>query len=344
MAHAPLDMLKSVRRFGDTFLGAEEEESGWGCRVDPTHFGCNRLGTLEFNALHTSIYIGTAPLRLLTVPALDTGTSAWKNMVARTRFGFTKYVDLTQYRLAFAKRRKLSEANDLQGEKDYKTDQEILTKRALYFLLREIKRNINNSCDGLRITVIGHSMGAIVTDEMMINFPDLPYQNVVFMAAAGRIRDFKQTTEPVLRTHRCKDLRFYNLSLHPEAEARDLEVSGAAPIGSLLEWIDDIFETPVTPIDRTLGKWQNVVYAENEFDPIAARRMFFHRFGLRAPDPLMHGQFVLSADERPLGGCPRKSYWDPAFWSEVYSEEEGPCKSVGRLYEIGRAAYGESSE
>src|SRR6516225_5133917 len=117
--------------------------------------------------------------------------------------------------------------------------------------------------------------GRLVTDEMMINFPDLPYQNVVFMAAAGRIRDFKQTTEPVLRTHRCKDLRFYNLSLHPEAEARDLEVSGAAPIGSLLEWIDDIFETPVTPIDRTLGKWQNVVYAENEFDPIAARRMFF---------------------------------------------------------------------
>jgi len=144
MAHAPLDMLKSVRRFGDTFLGAEEEESGWGCRVDPTHFGCNRLGTLEFNALHTSIYIGTAPLRLLTVPALDTGTSAWKNMVARTRFGFTKYVDLTQYRLAFAKRRKLSEANDLQGEKDYKTDQEILSKGALYFLLREIKRNINS--------------------------------------------------------------------------------------------------------------------------------------------------------------------------------------------------------
>jgi len=73
MAHAPLDMLKSVRRFGDTFLGAEEEESGWGCRVDPTHFGCNRLGTLEFNALHTSIYIGTAtatialPCQLLTL-------------------------------------------------------------------------------------------------------------------------------------------------------------------------------------------------------------------------------------------------------------------------------------
>jgi pimeloyl-ACP methyl ester carboxylesterase len=198
---------------------------------------------------------------------------------------------------------------------------------------------------GLRITVIGHSMGAIVADEIMINFPDLPYQNIVFMAAAGSIREFKTMTEPVLRTPRCGDLRFYNLSLHPEAEARDLEVSGAAPVGSLLEWIDDIFETPVTPTDRTLGKWQNVVYAENEFDSIAARRIFFHRFGLRAPDPLMHGQFVLSESERTPGVCPSKSksYWDPAFWSEVYSVEDGLCTSR-RLYEIGHARYGEPSE
>ena len=106
-------------------------------------------------------------------------------------------------------------------------------------------------------------------------------------------------TEPVLRMHRCGDLRFYILSLHPEAEARDLEVSGAAPVGSLVEWIDDIFETPVTPIDRTLGKWQNVVYAE--------------------------------------------SYWDPAFWSEVYSVKDGTCMSQ-RLYEIVHARYGEPSE
>jgi hypothetical protein len=341
VARAPLDLLKSVRRFGDTFFGAGEEPAGWGCSVDRTHFGCNHLGPLEFDALHAAIYIGTAPLRLLTVPALDTGTSAWKNMVARTRFGFTKYADPAQYRLAF-ERRELSEGNDLRRQRHHPTDQDILTKGALYLLLKELG-NVTNNCDGLRITVMGHSMGAIVADEMMINFPDLPYQNIVFMAAAGSVRDFKAMTEPVLRAHKCEDLRFYNLSLHPEAEARDLEVSGAAPVGSLLEWIDDIFETPVTPIDRTLGKWQNVVYAENEFDSIAARRMFFHRFGLRAPDPLMHGQFVLSAHERPPGVCPSRSYWDPAFWSEVYSVKDGSCMSQ-RLYEIGRAQYGEPSQ
>jgi hypothetical protein len=60
----------------------------------------------------------------------------------------------------------------------------------------------------------------------------------------------------VLRTSRCGDLRFYNLSLHPEAEARDLEVSGAAPIGSLLEWIDDIFETPVTCNPDRSNAWK----------------------------------------------------------------------------------------
>jgi len=260
-------------------------------------------------------------------------------MVARTRFGFTKYVDPTEYREAFA-RRHPSEGNNPQTQASDPADQDILTRGALYFLLRELSK-VTNSCDGLRITVIGHSMGAIVADEMMINFPGLPYQNIVFMAAAASIRDFKAMTEPVIRIHKCRDLRFYNLSLHPEAEARDPEVSGAAPVGSLLEWIDDIFETPVTPVDRTLGKWQNVVYAENEFDPIAARRMFFHRFGLRAPDPLMHGQFVLSASERPRGVCPGKSYWDPAFWSEV--DDEKSCSNT-RLYDIRRAGYGEPAD
>jgi hypothetical protein len=72
--------------------------------------------------------------------------------------------------------------------------------------------------------------------------------------------------EPVLRRPPCPDLRFYDLTLHQDWDAREIEVEGAAPMGSLLEWIDDIFETPLTPIDRTLGKWENVVCAENEFD------------------------------------------------------------------------------
>src|SRR5262249_46576749 len=131
------------------------------------------------------------------------------------------------------------------------TDEDILTRGALYFFFRELSKVIPkyDACDALRITVIGHSMGEIVLNELMENFPDLPYQNIVYMAAAGSIRDFKAMTEPVLRRPRCPDLKFYNLSLHPKAEERDLEEFGFAPIGSLLMWIDDIFETPVTPLD-----------------------------------------------------------------------------------------------
>ena len=63
-----------------------------------------------------------------------------------------------------------------------------------------------------------------------------------------------------IRDRPCPDLRFYDLTLHQEWDAREIEVEGAAPMGSLLEWIDDIFETPVTPIDRTLGKWLSLIH------------------------------------------------------------------------------------
>jgi hypothetical protein len=47
VAHAPLDLVKSVRRFADTFFGAGDEPAGWGCGLDATHFGCDELGALN---------------------------------------------------------------------------------------------------------------------------------------------------------------------------------------------------------------------------------------------------------------------------------------------------------
>jgi hypothetical protein len=154
-------------------------------------------------------------------------------------------------------------------------------------------------------------------------------------------RDEPSMTEPVLKNPKCTDLRLYNLSLHPKAEARDLEVSGAAPVGSLLEWIDDIFETPVTPIERTMGKWENIVYAENQFDHDATKRMYFHRFGLRSPDPIMHGQFANPASSN----CPVVHYWDPAYWSYVTIAKDGKCPHpVGKLDDIVLGTYGEPAK
>jgi hypothetical protein len=333
-SQAPLELAKSLRRFSDAYLGTSDEPAQWGCDLNAAHFGCDQLGPLQPNFLDMSVYAATTPLRVVTAPSLDTGTSAWKNMVARTRFAFTKYSDPASYRAVFDTHRGPGEG---PVEAKMTTSEDILTRGALYFFFKELSKVIpkHEACapNALRITVIGHSMGEMVLNELMQNFPDLPYQNIVYMAAAGSIRDFKAMTEPVLRNPRCKDLKFYNLSLHTEAEERDLEEVGFAPIGSLLMWIDDIFETPVTPLDRTLGKWQNIVYAENEFDRTALSRSYFHRFGLEAPDPLMHGQFAgpLTEREKPGEVCKAYNYWDPDFWSQVCTAKGTDCNCTRLL-------------
>lgn len=67
--------------------------------------------------------------------------------------------------------------------------------------------------------------------------------------AINRLTILSKQTEPFI---------FYNLSLHPFAEAREENIMGAVPSGSLLEWIDNSIENPQDGLDRTLGKWTNV--------------------------------------------------------------------------------------
>jgi hypothetical protein len=331
VVRAPLDLVKSVHRFVSTEHTLPTEDQG--CALDD-HYGCNQIGSFERPLNQAVIYAATTPARLVTVPILDVATRAWNDMIARTRFGVEKYVDPAEYQKLF-----LSQQSDAINT-DLRKQQEILTRGAFYLFFDAFEkatsgRSLNSACtDGApRITVIGHSMGAMVLNELMREFPRLPYENIVDMAAASSIRDFESMTEPVLARPTCDDLRFYNLTLHQEWDAREIELDGAAPMGSLLEWIDDIFETPLTPIGRTLGKWENVIYAENEFDSRVAGRMFFHRFGLSAPDPIMHGDFA-QISQSPYAGCPAIPYWEPQFWADVRTLTGDACSPTKTLVHI----------
>ena len=270
VSRAPLEIVKSMKRFSDAYLGTDDEPSDWGCRLDTAHFGCNYLGPWEHDYLKDAVYAATTPLRPVTTPIIETATSAWKNMVARTRFAFAKIRGPRRV----CKDREYAQATEwghAEGCLDHQTRHSYPRRPLFLFFANYPSKSPKNRDPQARQTLCAlplsaTGMGEIVLNELMQNFPNLPYQNIVYMAAAGSIRDFKAMTERVLQHPRCGDLNFYNLSLHPTAEKRDLEVDGAAPVGSLLEWIDDIFEAPVTPIDRTLGKWQNILYAENQFD------------------------------------------------------------------------------
>jgi hypothetical protein len=231
--------------------------------------------------------------RLVSVPVVDAvGQPTWDAMLSRTRMLMRKPFNTTAFERANGKL-------DGKGDLWY-----------LFNVLAELPED-----ERPPITLIGHSMGAIVVDEILRNFPDLPYRNIVFMGAAASVRDTISALDQVTRAQPSPDLRFYNLSLHQVAEANEVGYLGTVARGSLLEWIDRMYTTPATFADRTVGKWINAVMAYGDFLPLKDRlQMSFKRFGLSCGEPLKHGEFD---DYEPRPGCPdaRTPYWRPSFWT-----------------------------
>ena len=190
--------------------------------------------------------IATLPFQFTTEPVIDTiGTPAWGNMLRRTRSMFhlsTNYV------------------SQPQPSKDY-----IPGAGTMFFeRLRGFLKDHHHTKTTLEI--YAHSMGTIVINEAYAQFPDLPANPIVFMAAACSIREFANTTgRYISAAHK----PFYNLSLHPRAELDDVEAFGIPVRGSLLVWIDEFFEDSKSFGDRTLGTFENIVIAR-DFVPRSA--------------------------------------------------------------------------
>jgi hypothetical protein len=183
----------------------------------------------------------------------------------------------------------------------------------------------------LQLTLIGHSMGSITINELVYRFPELPYSDIVYMAAAASTRDTRRAIEPLLRRsmqQRGNDgLRFYNLVLHPLNDARERSEHGAVPSGSLLVWIDEMYEPAKTPEDRTFGYWPNVKAARFIFErpegeagggaPLVADRMLYRVFS--RPPVSQHpckGPHCVPANPHVHGAFNDDSacFWRPAFW------------------------------
>lgn len=88
-----------------------------------------------------------------------------------------------------------------------------------------------------------------------------------------------------------------------------------SPCGSLLEWIDDMYETPSDFLERTMGKWKNVVAVREFFTSNGAANvkdhLHFKKFDLACDSPKRHGE--LASTKRDCTGA--TMYWDPEYWS-----------------------------
>jgi hypothetical protein len=169
----------------------------------------------------------------------------------------------------------------------------------------------------IRMDLIGHSMGAIVANKVLANFPELRFRNIVYMAAACRVRDFNEYVVPYLKYHGGKDpstprspIHFYNLTLHPLAERREANFSLCGfdffQRGSLLEWIDNFFSGPNNTEERTLGKYENIYQSLHMIPEDIRPQVTIKTFGVgrihpRAPQK--HGSFS------------NFPFWRTEFWN-----------------------------
>jgi len=207
---------------------------------------------------------------------------------------------------------------------------------ALFAMLPKI-RTTNGTIP--QITLVGHSMGAIILNRV-VRDTKMEFTNIVYMGAACSIEDFSTSVLPYMREH--TNSQFYSLSLHPVAEAGEVcwMAADLVPRGSLLIWLDNFLMNPVTEQERTFGRWRNLFRTSATGEPVIKRffdnqdseslkqRLHFRAFSVGAGDkdqmrpmkyqwndhptaktrcercdtPLAHGDFT----EMP--------YWSKDFW------------------------------
>ncbi len=162
------------------------------------------------------------------------------------------------------------------------------------------KKN-RNECE-YNINLIGHSMGAIVINEVLQFFPDIVFDNVVFMGAAVNARNALKALAPYMQEH--TETNFYNLSLHPHAEDTETNWLGLLPNGSLLTWIDTMYSLPENENDKTFGRWTNARQIARHIPADIASRFHFRIFGFGKDEPQEHSSF----------DSIENAYWNEQFW------------------------------
>jgi pimeloyl-ACP methyl ester carboxylesterase len=233
--------------------------------------------------------VGWLPPKVIGLIVIDgMGGAAWSTMHRRTH---TMVRSSTEFTETLAQ-----------------TRQYVPETGALPIFIDSLQRLLRDN-PGYRLTLVGHSMGAIVATELVRARDSLPIDNIVFMASAASVRESETSIVPYLQRH--PQAQFYNLTLHPWSDAREWSKGPVAPYGSLLEWIDAYFGNPETPEDLMFGKYDNAILTASALPPDIRGRVHIKAFGYHSgkgcgPNdmPFKHGQF--NSEEVP--------FWRFGFW------------------------------
>lgn len=240
----------------------------------------------------------TSPVKAATTPiAYTMGRPTWDVMLRRTNTAFYTPSDLEPQEL---------EAGYLLSNHG---------NGAFLRFLKKLSLAKNDENLPITVTLMGHSMGAIIINRVLALDLDLEVSNIVHLASADSIKNLLGTVAPYLIKNPTTD--FYSLSLHPNNENRErsslFRIPGLLPSGSLLNWIDNMYTTPETVIDKRSGSWSNIERTLALIPDRARKNMHFKIFG-ETPD-FMVNDFVVSPQKH--GDFGKMKFWDKSqWWSE----------------------------
>lgn len=216
----------------------------------------------------------TYPVKFLSSPWIDAmGKSAWENMFRRTDLLFHREYDFKALPQTVPSISKNS-SDPITACSSLVDQQQGLVHNkpsgALSIFFRKLAKEIlEKDPEKWSITLVGHSMGAIIVNHILRDFGScLPIDNIVFMAAASTINNYKDSVFPFMvmrqkenKKHGTPVPKVYHLMLHELAETSETNYWNLPPTGSLLVWIDNFLSSPNSPMDRTSGRFTNLMLA-----------------------------------------------------------------------------------
>ncbi|RLD12031.1 MAG: hypothetical protein DRI44_02100 [Chlamydiae bacterium] len=238
------------------------------------------------------IYMIGFPTRIITTPFIDAGgKSAWDTMLRRTQTAFQI-------------------SHSLNIKKDGKFDVAYSPPNGALSILMDALSDLYAQNSNYVFTLLGHSLGPVMINELIRRYPNLPYPNIVYMAPACSIKDAGNAIGPYMKKN--PNTVFYNLCLHENADKYEMMWWAILPRGSILEWIDTFLGSPLVLTDLTLGKWNNAIRSLPMVSPELRPRMVIKAFGIN--DPETNTILLEIPDAHTDFSNPKLRFWQPAFW------------------------------
>ena len=238
------------------------------------------------------VYMLGFPTRIITTPLIDAGgKNAWDTMLRRTQTAFQR-------------------SHSLNGNKVDKYNVAYSPPDGALAILMDALSELYSQDSNYVFTLIGHSLGPVMINELIRRYPQLPYPNIVYLAPACTIKDAGNAIGPYMRAN--TNTVFYNLCLHENADKHEMMWWAVLPRGSILEWIDTFLGDPLVLTDLTLGKWSNAIRTLPQITPKLRPRIVIKAFGIDDPEtnkillnlPKTHTDF----------SDPKLHFWNPEFW------------------------------